>query len=209
MIKLFVTDLDSTLIQGEGIDELARENGKFDEVSVITRDTMEGKLSFDESLRRRCDLLRGLDVSAFERAHARLALTLGAEELISALHAHGIKTAIISGGFGYFAREAQKKLGIDYAYANELEINEGHLTGRVFAPIINGQKKAELLLSLMNQLGVTREQTAAIGDGSNDLLMLKAAGTGIAFCPKPVLAREIPIQIKTPDLREVIKILRL
>ncbi|MGK5089633.1 phosphoserine phosphatase SerB [Bdellovibrionota bacterium FG-2] len=205
--KLFVTDLDSTLIQGEGIDELARENDKFDEVAAITRDAMNGKISFDESLRRRCEKLQGLDLSAFERAHERLTLMNGAKELMNAVRAHGLTSAIISGGFGYFAREAQKTLGFDYAFANELEIQDGRLTGQVVPPIINGAKKAEIVRSLMQKLGLTADQVIAIGDGSNDLLMLQTAGTGIAFCPKPFLAEKIKLQVNVSDLGEVIKIL--
>ena len=183
--RLVAFDMDSTLIQTEVIDELAIAAGSGDEVAKITEAAMNGRLDFKESLVRRVGLLKGLDASVLDEIAARLPLTPGAERLIRTLRSLGYRTAILSGGFGFFGRELQKRLGIDFVYANELEIEDGRLTGRVTGEIVDGARKAALLKLLAEQSGLRLEQTIAVGDGANDLPMLDAAGLGIAFHAKP------------------------
>ena len=183
--RLVAFDMDSTLIQTEVIDELAIAAGSGDQVAKITEAAMNGQLDFKESLVRRVALLKGLDASVLDEIAARLPLTPGAERLIRTLRSLGYRTAILSGGFGFFGRELQKRLGIDFVYANELEIEDGRLTGRVTGEIVDGARKAALLKLLAEQGGLRLEQTIAVGDGANDLPMLDAAGLGIAFHAKP------------------------
>lgn len=183
--RLFAFDMDSTLIQGEVIDELAKMAGVGDQVVKITEAAMRGELNFDESFTRRLGLLKGLPA---ERAHSLLntiPLAEGAERLIRMLKLLGYKTAILSGGFQFFARSLQQRLGIDYVYSNELEIEDGVVTGRVIPPIINGAKKAELLREIAGREGISLEQAVAVGDGANDIPMLSLAGMGIAYRAKP------------------------
>jgi phosphoserine phosphatase len=187
--RLVAFDMDSTLIQHEVIDELAREAGVFDRVSAITESAMRGELEFNQSLTRRVALLKGLPESTLARVAARLNLTEGAERLITALKSFGYKTAIISGGFAYFGRHLQQRLGIDYVRTNDLEIEAGVLTGRVKGEIINAQRKAQLLEEIAGQENIALQQTIAVGDGANDLPMLAAAGLGIAFHAKPLVAQ--------------------
>jgi len=185
--RLVALDMDSTLIQAEVIDELAREAGAGERCAAITEAAMRGELDFDESLRRRVALLAGLDEAVLATVADRLELTEGAETLIRNLHRFGYKTAIISGGFTYFGRFLQEKLGIDYVCANELEIEGGRLTGRVVPPIINGQRKAQWLREIARREHIALEQVIAVGDGANDLPMLNTAGLGIAFHAKPIV----------------------
>lgn len=183
--RLFAFDMDSTLIQGEVIDELAKMAGVGDQVVKITEAAMRGELNFDESFTRRLGLLKGLPA---ERAHSLLnsiPLAEGAERLIRTLKLLGYKTAILSGGFQFFARSLQQRLGIDHVYSNELEIENGVVTGRVIPPIINGAKKAELLGEIAQREGISLEQAVAVGDGANDIPMLSLAGMGIAYRAKP------------------------
>jgi phosphoserine phosphatase len=185
--RLFAFDMDSTLIQGEVIDELARMAGVGDQVVRITEAAMRGELNFDESFTRRVALLKGLRE---ERVHTLLdsiPLAEGAERLIRTLKLLGYKTAILSGGFTFFARDLQRRLGIDYVHANELEIAEGAVTGRVIPPIVNGARKAELLGDIARAEGVSLEQVVAVGDGANDIPMLNVAGMGIAYRAKPLV----------------------
>jgi phosphoserine phosphatase len=146
---------------------------------------MNGHLDFDQSLRQRLALLEGLDVSVMQSIAERLPLSSGAEHLISTLRALGFTTAILSGGFTYFGHYLQQKLGIDHVHANELEIKDGKLTGNVIGPIVNGPRKAQLLLEIAEREGIRREQVVAVGDGANDLPMLDVAGLGIAYHAKP------------------------
>jgi phosphoserine phosphatase len=179
--RLVVMDMDSTLIRIEVIDELAKAAGAGAEVAEITRRAMAGEMDYDESLRRRVALLEGLDASHLERIARSLPLSDGAEALVGALKALGFRTAVLSGGFDVPARALQARLGLDAAHSNVLEVRDGRLTGRVSGRIVNARVKAELLEQLAREAGIPLEQTVAIGDGANDLLMLQRAGLGLAF----------------------------
>lgn len=183
--RLVCFDMDSTLIQTEVIDELARKAGVFDQVAAITASAMRGEIEFQESFRRRVALLKGLDESVMKDIAEHLPLTEGVERLFKILHASGYKTAILSGGFTYFGNYLKQKLGIDYVFANELEIADGKLTGRPLGDIVDGAKKAELLKLLAFKEDIHLEQCIAVGDGANDLPMIQEAGLGIAFHAKP------------------------
>jgi len=183
--RLVAFDMDSTLIQTEVIDELAVAAGVGDEVAAITEAAMNGELDFEESLLRRVALLEGLEATVLQKVAEALPITPGAERLIRTLRSLDYRTAILSGGFTYFGLHLQKRLGIDYVYANDLEIEAGRLTGRVLGPVVDGQRKASLLRELAERERLRLEQTIAVGDGANDLPMLDAAGLGIAFHAKP------------------------
>lgn len=187
--RLFVFDMDSTLIQGEVIDELAKLAGVGTEVSRITEAAMRGELNFDESFTRRVALLKGLSAEKVFGLLHTIPLTEGAERLIRTLKLLGYKTAILSGGFNFFARSLQERLGIDEAHSNELEIVDARVTGRVIRPIINGAKKAELLAEIAEREGISLEQVVAVGDGANDIPMLNLAGMGIAYRAKPLVRK--------------------
>ncbi len=185
--RLVCFDMDSTLIEAEVIDELAKAAGVGDQVSEITEAAMRGELDFTESFARRMALLKGLDESVLENIAEQLPVTEGAERLISTLSKFGYKTAILSGGFNYFGRYLQKKLGIDYVYANELEVENGKVTGEVSGVVVDGARKAQLLRELAERENLSLEQVIAVGDGANDLPMLSIAGLGIAFRAKPLV----------------------
>lgn len=183
--RLVCFDMDSTLIQTEVIDELAREAGVYDEVSAITESAMRGEIDFKESFKRRISLLKGLDVKVMRQIAERLPLTDGAERLFKTLKKYGYKTAILSGGFNFFGNYLKSRLDIDYVFANELEVKDGHLTGRHVGDIVDGAKKAEMLKLLAFKEEIHLEQVIAVGDGANDLPMIELAGLGIAFHAKP------------------------
>ena len=187
--RMVAFDMDSTLIQVEVIDELAKAAGVGKQVSEITELAMQGELDFKESFSRRLGLLKGLDESVLESIAANLPLTQGAEHLISTLKKIGYKTAIISGGFQYFGNYLQKKLGIDYVYANQLEIIDGKVTGNVSGSVVDAQRKADILRELTIKENISLEQVIAVGDGANDLPMLSIAGLGIAFHAKPIVKK--------------------
>lgn len=183
--RLVAFDMDSTLIQTEVIDELATAAGVGEEVAAITEAAMNGDLDFKQSLRRRVALLEGLDAGVLETIAERLPITPGAERLMRTLQSLDYRTVILSGGFTFFGKHLQKRLGIDDVFANELEIVDGKLTGRVVGEIVDGARKAALLRELAARENLKLEQTIAVGDGANDLPMLDAAGLGIAFHAKP------------------------
>jgi len=202
--RLVAFDMDSTLIQAEVIDELAKEAGVGEEVAAITEAAMRGELDFKQSLRKRLSLLEGLDESVLKDVAARLPLTEGAEKLISNLKNVGYKIAILSGGFTYFGKILQEKLGIDYVYANELEIVDGKLTGKPLGDIVDAEKKAELLQKIADQEGIALQQVIAVGDGANDLPMLNLAGLGIAFHAKPKVKKGARQAISTLGLDTIL-----
>ena len=185
--RVVVFDMDSTLIDSEVMDELAKETGTGDKVSKITAAAMHGEIDFKESFSQRLRFLEGLDESVLEKVFLRLNLTEGAEDLMSTLKLLGYKTAILSGGFDYFATRIQKKLGIDYVYANKLEILNGKVTGNTSGVIVDGERKATLLREIAEGENICLEQVIAVGDGANDLPMLSIAGLGIAFRAKPLV----------------------
>ena len=185
--RLVVFDMDSTLIDAEVIDELAHEAGVGDQVAAITEAAMQGELDFKESVTQRMALLKGVDASVLQSVAERLTLNEGAEHLISTLKKLGYKTAIVSGGFTFFGEYLQQRLGVDYVYANQLDIEHGMVTGLVSGEIIDGQRKAELLRQIAQREGLKLQQVIAVGDGANDLPMLSIAGLGIAFRAKPLV----------------------
>ena len=201
--RLVVFDMDSTLIEAEVIDLLAQAHGVGDQVAAITEQAMRGELNFNQSLHQRLAMLKGLDESALADIARQLPLMSGADKLIKTLKSLGYRTAIVSGGFTYFARQLQKILAIDHVYANELEVVAGQLTGRVLGTIVDGQRKAELLQQIAAAEGITLEQVIAVGDGANDLPMLGIAGLGIAFRAKPMVRRLAPQAISTLGLDSI------
>lgn len=205
--RLVCFDMDSTLIETEVIDELAHAAGVGEPVVAITERAMAGELDFQASFRERLALLKGLDESVLAGIAERLPLTEGAQRLIGTLKAYGFKTAILSGGFSYFGHYLQRQLGIDYVYANELEIVDGKVTGNVSGTIVDGARKAELLRELAQREGIQLEQTIAVGDGANDLPMLSEAGLGIAFRAKPLVRESARHSISTLGLDAVLYLL--
>jgi phosphoserine phosphatase len=188
---LVAMDMDSTLITIECIDELADIAGIKPRVAEITESAMRGEIDFGESLARRTALLAGLEASAFERVYdERLQLSPGAERLIEALKARGIKTLLVSGGFTFFTERLKARLGLDYATSNEPEITGGKLTGRIVGPIVDAAGKAAKVRSVRQALDLTPQQVIAIGDGANDLAMMAEAGVSIAYQAKPVVQRQ-------------------
>ncbi len=183
--RLICFDMDSTLIETEVIDELAMRAGVGDQVKAITESAMRGEIDFKESFKQRIGLLKGLDESVLEDVAENLPITEGVERLMSVLKHHGYKIALLSGGFTYFGQHLQKRFGIDYVYANELEIVDGKLTGNYLGEIVDGKRKAELLRLIAQVEKVNIAQTIAVGDGANDLMMIKEAGLGIAYHAKP------------------------
>jgi len=205
--RLVVLDMDSTLIRIEVIDELARAAGVGAEVARITERAMQGEMDYDESLRQRVGLLRGLDVAVLDKLAANLPLTDGAETLVRVLKRLGYKIAVISGGFSRAAEALKRRLGVDYAYSNNLEVQGGKLTGRVVGPIVNAQRKAELLETIAQAEGVLLDQVIAVGDGANDALMLERAGLGIAFHAKPKLREAADTSITAAGLDAILYLL--
>lgn len=205
--RLVAFDMDSTLIEAEVIDELAALAGVGEQVSAITERAMRGEIDFSESFRARVGLLRGLEEGALQRVAAQLKITEGAEHLISTLRTLGYKTAILSGGFTYFARHLQDRLGMDYVYANELDIAEGVVTGNITGTIVDGTRKAELLRQLAVEEGIDLQQVIAVGDGANDLPMLSIAGLGIAFRAKPLVKQSAEQSISTLGLDAILYLL--
>jgi phosphoserine phosphatase len=185
--RLFAFDMDSTLIEGEVIDELAKLAGVADKVVKVTESAMRGEIEFQQSFRLRVALLRGLKETTVRELLDTIPLVEGAEQLIATLKMLGYKTAILSGGFKFFAQHLQKRLGIDYVFANDLDIVDGVVSGEVRTPIVDGARKAELLRQIARQENISLDQVVAVGDGANDLPMLGIAGMGIAFRAKPLV----------------------
>jgi hypothetical protein len=205
MRRLICFDMDSTLIQTECIDELADRAGVGDEVRAITERAMRGELDFRESFTQRVALLRGLDVSVMQDIAEHLPITEGVERLMYVLKRCGYKIAILSGGFTFFGNYLARCFGIDYVYANELEVgDDGRLTGRFVGDVVDGTRKAELLRLLAQVEKVDLAQTIAVGDGANDLPMLSAAGLGIAFHAKPRVVANARQSISTMGLDGVL-----
>ncbi|MFT4071933.1 MAG: phosphoserine phosphatase SerB [Dysgonamonadaceae bacterium] len=200
MRRLICFDMDSTLIQTEVIDELADRAGVGAEVRAITESAMRGEIDFQESFIRRVGLLKGLDESVMKEIAENLPITEGMTRLIRVLKKSGYKIAILSGGFTYFGNYLKEKYGIDYVYANELEIVDGKLTGKHLGDIVDGRRKAELLRLIAQVEKVDIRQTVAVGDGANDLPMLEVAGLGIAFHAKPKVKQNARQSLSTVGL---------
>ena len=205
--RLVCFDMDSTLIQTEVIDELAELAGVGAEVKAITESAMQGEIDFNESFKRRMCLLKGLSEEVLHNVAVNLPITKGARRLIDTLKSYGFKTAILSGGFTYFGHYLQKELGIDYVYANQLEIKDGVLTGGYIGEIVDGNKKAEYLKEIAVREGINISQTIAVGDGANDLPMLNLAGLGIAFHAKPKVKNNAQSSISSIGLDGVLYLL--
>ena len=204
---LCVMDVDGTLILEEVIDLLGREAGREAEIVQLTSQAMRGELNFETSLRERVALLKGLPISAFEKVFNSIHLSPNALEFISILQKHGILVGLVSGGFTPIVERLAKSLDIAYFSANQLEVKGGLLTGKFIGQIISPQVKKETLEQWREKLKLPKERTIAIGDGANDLLMLKSAGLGIAFCGKEVLKKEIPNHVDKRDFLEVLPLI--
>lgn len=202
--RLLVADMDSTIITGETLDELADKAGLKAEIAAITRRAMNGELDFVEALRRRVAMLRGLPLQALEETWRQMRFTPGAKELVATMRAHGAITALVSGGFTFFTAKVAAALGFQVHRANRLCDDGVALTGQVAEPILEQNAKLETLRQLTKQYALTREQTMAVGDGANDLAMLREAGLGVGFRPKPILAAQISAKLFYADLRALL-----
>ena len=206
-LRLLAMDMDSTLITIECIDELGDLAGRKPEIASITAQAMRGELDYPQSLRKRVSLLEGLAESSLARVYEdRLRLTPGADALVDACKRHGVKLLLVSGGFTFFTERLKARLGIDYTISNRLEISGGKLTGQVLGDIVDADAKAAKFRAVMGELGATREQTVAIGDGANDLKMMAAAGVSVAFHAKPVVRAQASCAVTHSGLDAVINL---
>lgn len=201
---LCVLDVDGTLIEEEVIDLLGKEADCEEEVALLTSQAMKGKLDFESSLRKRVSLLKGLSIEVFDKIYHELHLSKNAAQFIETLQENQIEVGLVSGGFTTIVERLAKDLGISLYTANQLEIRDGYLTGNLVGPVISREVKEETLVRWADELEVPIERTIAIGDGANDLKMLKKSGIGIAFCAKEIVKKEIPLHI---DERNLIKVL--
>lgn len=207
-VRLLMSDMDSTMINIECADEIGDFLGIKDQVAEITRAAMRGEIDFETSLTRRLALLKGVGLDALQKVYDdRLRPNTGAEALIEGLRARGVKTALVSGGFTFFTERLRTRLGLDYTLANELEIEDGRLTGRVHGRIVGAAAKAEFLEKLCGELGIRPEQTIAVGDGANDLGMVKLAGLGVAFRAKPALEEHAHVILRHSGLDAILAFL--
>ncbi|NQI71279.1 phosphoserine phosphatase SerB [Streptococcus suis] len=204
---LLVMDVDSTLIMEEGIDLLGEEAGVGEQVADITERAMRGELDFEEALRERVALLKGLPVSVFDRIMEKIHFTPGAAELVAELKARGFKVAVVSGGFHETVDRLAERLELDYVRANRLEVVDGFLTGQVLGDIVTKDTKKACLEAWAAENGLALSQTIAMGDGANDLPMIQEAGIGVAFCAKPIVQEQAPYQINEKNLYKLIEIL--
>lgn len=208
MVKgLLVMDVDSTLIQEEVIDLLGEVAGYGTEIAAITERAMRGELDFKEALAERVALLKGLPTSVFDQVFDRLHFNQGAKELVDDLHARGYKIGLVSGGFHETVDRLAAQLQIDYVKANRLEVVDGYLTGQTTGEIVTKDTKVTMLETWAKENGLSLTQTVAMGDGANDLPMIKRAGLGVAFCAKPLVQQEAPYQINQPDLYQLINLI--
>ncbi|PUA18549.1 phosphoserine phosphatase SerB [Glaciimonas sp. PCH181] len=206
--KLLAMDMDSTLINIECIDEIADMYGLKPQVSEITEAAMRGELEFNESLLRRVALLKGLDASALQRVYdERLQLSPGAEKMLAAIQAAGIKTLLVSGGFTFFTDRIKARLSLDVTHANQLEIVDGKLTGKVIGGIVNADEKQRTVERVCAELGITAQQTIVMGDGANDLKMMGIAGLSVAFRAKPVVRAQANLALNFVGLDGILPIL--
>ena len=204
---LVVFDVDSTLIEDEVIELLAEAAGKRSEVAEVTERAMRGEIDFSQSLRDRVATLAGLDESVIGQTYDRITVTAGAQELIDAVHAAGGKVAAVSGGFNQLLGPLAKKLSIDFYEANELGVAQGTLTGKVIGKIVDRQAKADALVRWAAELGLSLNRTIAVGDGANDLDMMKIAGLSVAFNAKPLVREKAQLVVQLKDLTELVRVL--
>ena len=198
--KLLVADMDSTIVTGETLDDLAARAGVGEAIAAITRRAMNGQIGFAEALRERVAMIEGVDAGLLEETYATLEFMPGARRLVATMRHHGAYTALVSGGFTFFTRRVKERLGFDYQEANILDEQEGRLTGRVMEPILSPDRKLQALIQIATSAGLDMAQTLAVGDGSNDIKMLAAAGLGIAYRAKPVVRDTIRTQVNHGDL---------
>jgi phosphoserine phosphatase len=201
---LLIADMDSTIVQGETLDDLAEFAGIGEKIAAITRRAMNGELDFKAALRERVAMLKGLDLGALEKTWQQVRLTPGARELVATMRAKGALTALVSGGFTFFTGKVTAQLGFDVHRSNTL-LNDGSvLTGQVGEPILDRDSKLAALIELATQRGVKLQATLAVGDGANDLDMIRAAGLGVAFHAKPIVAKEARAKVDHADLRALL-----
>lgn len=201
--------MDSTLIQAECIDEIAKEAGVGEAVAAVTESAMRGEIDFTQSLNQRVALLKGLNIDVLETVYDRIELMPGAQTLIDTLKRNGVKTAILSGGFVYFASRFAERLGVDVFHCNDLEVDNGKLTGKTLGPIVDAQAKADHLVALAKRWGIDMQHTASVGDGANDLKVMATAELGIAFCAKPTVQERADVAVNDKDLTQLIPLLGL
>lgn len=206
---LVVLDVDSTLIENEAIELIAAEAGSLELVAAVTERAMRGELDFAESLRERVATLAGLPERVFDTVRSKITVTQGAQELIATVKAHGGHVGVVSGGFHELLDPLAQSLGLDFWKANRLEVQDGQLTGRVLGGIVDAQTKADTLIEWANLTNTPLAQTVAIGDGANDLTMMKVAGVGIAFCAKPIVQEQADVALNERDLSKALEIIGL